>query len=72
MFTRMMRDLYYALNVAVTADNYKDFTDSTVVWAPVSKQLDSGKHPTKKVWLNIYNASDNFFKLYISATLTEV
>ncbi len=51
---------YYALNVAVTADNYKDFTDSTVVWAPVSKQLDSAKHPTKKVWLNIYNASDNF------------
>ena len=51
---------YYALNVAVTADNYKDFTDSTVVWAPVSKQLDSGKHPSKKVWLNIYNASDNF------------
>ena len=51
---------YYALNVAVTADNYKDFTDSTVVWAPVSTQLDSAKHPTKKVWLNIYNASDNF------------
>ena len=50
---------YYALNVAVTADNYKDFTDSTVVWAPVSTQLDSA-HPTKKVWLNIYNASDNF------------
>ena len=49
-----------ALNVAVTADNYKDFTDSTVVWAPVSTQLDSAKHPTKKVWLNIYNASDNF------------
>ena len=23
-------------------------------------QLDSAKHPTKKVWLNIYNASDNF------------
>ena len=43
---------YYALNVAVTADNYKDFTDSTVVWAPVSTQLDSAKHPTKKVWLN--------------------
>ena len=51
---------YYALNVAVTADNYKDFTDSTVVWAPVSNQLDSSAHPTKKVWLNIYNASDNF------------
>ena len=51
---------YYALNAAVTADNYKDFTDSTVVWKPVSNQLDSSKHPTKKVWLNIYNASDNF------------
>ena len=50
---------YYALNAAVTADNYKDFTDSTVVWKPGSNQLDSSK-PTKKVWLNIYNASDNF------------
>ena len=51
---------YYALNVAVTADNYQDFTDSTVVWEPVSNQLDASAHPTKKVWLNIYNASDNF------------
>ncbi len=51
---------YYALNVAVTADNYKDFTDSTKVFDPVSKQLDEGSHATKKVWLNIYNASDNF------------
>ena len=51
---------YYALNVAVTADNYEDFTDSTVVWEPVSNQLDESAHATKKVWLNIYNASDNF------------
>ena len=51
---------YYALNVAVTADNYQDFTDSTVVWEPVSKQLDESEHPTKSVWLDIYNASDNF------------
>ncbi len=51
---------YYALNVAVTADNYQDFTDSTVVWGPVSNQLDEAKSPKKKVWLNIYNASDNF------------
>ncbi len=51
---------YYALNVAVTADNYQDFTDSTKVYEPVSKQLDKGKSATKKVWLNIYNASDNF------------
>ncbi|MCI9173475.1 MAG: substrate-binding domain-containing protein [Lachnospiraceae bacterium] len=51
---------YYALNVAVTADNYQDFTDSTKIYEPVSKQLDEGSHATKKVWLNIYNASDNF------------
>ncbi len=50
---------YYALNVAVTADNYQDFTDSTKVYDTVSKQLDE-KEPSKKVWLNIYNASDNF------------
>ena len=51
---------YYALNVAVTADNYKDFTDSTKIYGKVSNQLDSEKSPSKKVWLNIYNASDNF------------
>ena len=51
---------YYALNVAVTADNYQDFTDSTKIYEPVSKQLDESKHPKKKVWLNIYNAADNF------------
>ena len=26
----------------------------------MSKQLDSSKSPTKKVWRDIYNASDNF------------
>ena len=51
---------YYALNVAVTAENYQDFTDSTKVYEPVSKQLDKGKSAVKKVWLNIYNSSDNF------------
>ena len=51
---------YYALNVAVTAENYKDFTDSTVTYAPVSNQLDAKDHPTKNVWLNIYNSADNF------------
>ena len=51
---------YYALNIAVTADNYKDFTDSTKIYGKVSNQLDSEKSPSKKVWLNIYNASDNF------------
>ena len=51
---------YYALNVAVTADNYQDFTDSTKVYDKVSNQLDESKSPSKKVWLDIYNASDNF------------
>ena len=51
---------YYALNVAVTAENYQEFTDSTKVYEPVSNQLDQGSHASKKVWLNIYNASDNF------------
>ena len=51
---------YYALNVAVTAENYQDFTDSTKVYEPVSKQLDESSSPVKSVWLNIYNASDNF------------
>ena len=51
---------YYALNVAVTADNYTEFTDSTKTYEPVSKQLDEGTSPVKKVWLDIYNASDNF------------
>ncbi len=51
---------YYALNVAVTADNYQDFTDATKTMEDVSKQLDASAHPTKKVWLDIYNAADNF------------
>ncbi|MCI5595816.1 MAG: substrate-binding domain-containing protein [Lachnospiraceae bacterium] len=51
---------YYALNVAVTADNYQDFTDATKIYDPVSNQLDESAHPTKKVWLDIYNAADNF------------
>ena len=51
---------YYALNIAVTADNYQDFMDSTKVYAKVANQLDASTSPVKKVWLNIYNASDNF------------
>ena len=51
---------YYALNVAVTADNYQEFLDSTVTWAPVSNQLSTETSPEKSVWLNIYNSSDNF------------
>ncbi len=51
---------YYALNVAVTAENYEGFLDSTVTYEPVSNQLDATAHPTKNVWLNIYNSADNF------------
>ncbi len=51
---------YYALNLAVTAENYQDFLDATKPYAPVAKALSSEKHETKKVWLNIYNAADNF------------
>ena len=51
---------YYALNVAVTKDNYEDFLDSTVIWEPVSKQLDKEPSPEKKVWLSVYNSNDTF------------
>ena len=51
---------YYALNVAVTADNYEDFLDSKVTYAPVSNQLSEETSPVKSVWLNIYNSADNF------------
>lgn len=51
---------YYALNVAVTAENYEEFLDSTKVYEPVSNQLDATAHPTKNVWLDIYNSADNF------------
>ena len=51
---------YYALNVAVTAENYKEFLDSTVTWAPVSNQVDKETSPEKSVWLNTYNSTDNF------------
>ena len=51
---------YYALNVAVTAENYEDFLVSTVTYAPVSNQLSEETSPVKNVWLNIYNSADNF------------
>ncbi|USR80052.1 substrate-binding domain-containing protein [Arcanobacterium pinnipediorum] len=48
---------FYALNVAVGADNYQDFLDSTVTYKPVSNQVTAD---SKKVWLDIYNSADNF------------
>ena len=53
-------DVLYLIDKDIIADNYQDFTDSTVVYAPVSNQLDESTSPRKSVWLNIYNAADNF------------
>ncbi len=51
---------YYALNLAVTSDNYEEFLDSTAVYAPVANQLSEDSSPVRNIWLDIYNASDNF------------
>ena len=51
---------YYAMNIAVTADNYKDYLDATTLYSTAQSQLDESAHPNKSVWLNIYNAADNF------------
>lgn len=51
---------YYALNLAVTAENYKDNLDATTTYKDASAQLSADKHPEKKVWLNTYNSGDNF------------
>ena len=51
---------YYAMNLAVTADNYQDFTDATALYATAQSQLDESTSPNKSVWLDIYNAADNF------------
>ena len=51
---------FYALNVAVTEENYEDFLDSTVTFQAVSNQLSEETSPKKKVWLNTYNSADNF------------
>ena len=51
---------FYALNGAVTAENYKDFLDATAPNAAFSNQLDEKDFQVRKVWLNLYNAADNF------------
>ena len=50
----------YAMNLEVTADNYKDFIDATALYKDAQSQLDESKSPKKKVWLNTYNSADNF------------
>ncbi len=51
---------FYALNGAVTADNYQNFLDATAPNAAFSNQLTETDAPVKKVWLDIFNSTDNF------------
>jgi methyl-galactoside transport system substrate-binding protein len=51
---------FYALNGAVTADNYEAFLDATAPNPAFNKQLSEDDAPVKKVWLSIYNSADNF------------
>ena len=52
---------FYAMNLEVTADNYKDFTDpANTLYETAQAQLDEKDSPKKKVWLSIYNSADNF------------
>ena len=51
---------FYALNGAVTADNYEAFLDATAPNPLFNNQLTEEQAPAKKVWLSIYNAADNF------------
>ncbi len=51
---------FYALNGAVTADNYQNFLDATAPNALFNNQLSEEAAPVKKVWLDIFNSTDNF------------
>ena len=51
---------YYAMNLAVTAKNADKFADATALYDGAQAQLDASKSPEKTVWLDIYNAADNF------------
>lgn len=51
---------FYALNGAVTADNYESYLDATAPNPAFSNQLTEDDAPTKKAWLDIFNSTDNF------------
>lgn len=51
---------FYALNGAVTKDNYTAFLDATAPNPAFNNQLSEADAPVKKVWLDIYNSTDNF------------
>ncbi len=51
---------FYALNGAVTAENYESYLDATAPNPAFSNQLTEEDAPVKKVWLDIFNSTDNF------------
>lgn len=51
---------FYALNGAVTAENYEKYLDATAPNAAFSNQMSEADAPVKKVWLDIFNSTDNF------------
>ena len=51
---------FYALNAAVTADNYEKYLDATAANEAFNKQMSETDAPKKKVWLDIFNSTDNF------------
>lgn len=51
---------YYAMNLAVTADNADKFVDATALYETAQEQLSEDDSPSKKIWLSIYNSADNF------------
>lgn len=51
---------FYALNGAVTAANYEAFLDATAPNPLFNNQLSEADAPVKKVWLDIFNSTDNF------------
>lgn len=51
---------YYAMNLAVTADNADKFADATALYETAQEQLSEDDSPSKKIWLSIYNSADNF------------
>ena len=51
---------FYALNGAVKADNYESYLDATASNPAFSNQLSESDAPTRNVWLDIFNSTDNF------------
>ena len=51
---------FYALNGAVTAENYESFLDATAPNPAFSNQLSEEDAAVKNVWLDIFNSTDNF------------